>query len=225
MKKLISVAAVTFAMSVVNSAQGYDGFYVKGEVGGAIFSSDSVRKASKSINPLYGAAVGKKLTHNLRADINFHHKEPTLKFNGNTFKLRQSIILASLYYDFNTNSRFTPYVTAGIGWMFGKINGTIFTPERTIKAEPTEAIIATLESVPDVAPTKTIPASTTTTTFCSNGFAWNIGAGSQVKLSKHVSLDLGYRFMNISNLKNANVPGAYSNPNAHEVALGLVWNM
>ena len=56
-------------------------------------------------------------THHFETDASGHVPAPLVNFYGQrTFGLKSDVFLANLYYDFDTRSRFTPYVGMGIGF-------------------------------------------------------------------------------------------------------------
>ncbi len=114
-------------------------------------------------------------------------------------------LMLNAYYDFYNSSRFTPYLTAGLGIAF--INSNTF--------------YETLSTMGIFQATNT------------TNFAWQIGTGVGIELTKNIALDIGYKFLhygyfnhdteNIFSFSSAD----YKNSNigtvgtAHEVALGL----
>lgn len=75
-------------------------------------------------------------------------------------------VLANVYYDIDTNTKFSPYVGAGLG--FGRLS---------LEWEYTDFVDYEKE------------------TFKDSAFAWQIGAGFTYQLSETVDLDVGYRHM------------------------------
>lgn len=77
-------------------------------------------------------------------------------------------VLANVYYDIDTNTKFSPYVGAGLG--FGRLS---------LKWEYTDFLSSEY----------------TKETFKDSAFAWQVGAGFTYQLSATVNLDVGYRHM------------------------------
>ncbi|MBQ8677644.1 MAG: porin family protein [Alphaproteobacteria bacterium] len=108
--------------------------------------------------------------------------------------------MLNLYYDINTGTALTPYISGGIGLAH-------------IKAK---------SNYVDGTTTSNLSKST-------NEFAWQLGAGVSYALNDKVSIDLGYRYTDLGNLKGTthlNVdPGNAINMKAdfesHEVLLGV----
>lgn len=82
-----------------------------------------------------GGGIGYYINKNWRADFTLEQRFNTdvsgsYAFSGGTadakFGLKSTLGLFNVYYDFDTRSRFTPYVGAGIGWVDHKTsNGSI----------------------------------------------------------------------------------------------------
>ena len=53
-----------------------------------------------------------------------------------------------------------------------------------------------------------------------NSFAYNVGAGSRVNVSKNVDLDIGYKFVNLGKVKNAGIKSKF---NAHQLTAGVIF--
>lgn len=87
-----------------------------------------------------GGGVGMYFSRNVRADITVDHRfnadvEGNLADHAATlegvrrFGLSSTVALANVYYDFDTRSRFTPYVGVGLGFVHHKTkDGTVDNP-------------------------------------------------------------------------------------------------
>jgi opacity protein-like surface antigen len=75
-----------------------------------------------------GGGVGYYFNKNIRGDLTYEHRfnadvsgsiiDPNATLGGSRkFGLKSDLYLANLYYDFDSRSRFTPYVGAGLGWV------------------------------------------------------------------------------------------------------------
>ena len=93
---------------------------------------------------------------------------PALWTNRNTeAEVRTQNLMANVYYDFKNSSSFTPYVSAGLGASFNKLNVT--------------------ESVANVVTERANDKKT--------DFAWSVGLGLNYEISKNLDLDFAYRYM------------------------------
>jgi len=83
-----------------------------------------------------GAGVGRYFTSNIRGDLTYDHRfEADASGRIGTaggvraFGLKSDLFLANLYYDFATQSRFTPYVGVGLGFVHHQTTeGTVTNP-------------------------------------------------------------------------------------------------
>jgi opacity protein-like surface antigen len=232
MKKLLIslvVASVsTTALAAVEapkkgkSANNAPGFYVGAGLGGLIgqdFNAveDTYVKAKPKGQPflhLYNLLAGYKVNEYFRAEANGQYRG--LKYSGNdaTGTYNQKINNYSLflngYVDIPTNTVFTPYVTAGLGYAHN-ISGTLFGR--------------------DNAPAANFDAPGKST----SNFAWNIGFGSKMKIYENVDLALDYRFVDLgkvgthATVDNNTVPNTISatsqNLRVHQGLLSLIYNL
>ena len=106
-------------------------------------------------------------------------------------------LLANFYYDFRNSSNFTPYVGLGLGVAFieASVDASLTTPWGWAAGSVSDSETA---------------------------FAWNIGAGVAYNINDTVTIDLGYRYLNLGDSKfkfNNLKASAFSA--AHEIMLGL----
>lgn len=90
-------------------------------------------------------------------------------------KLKSQALLFNAYYDFDTQTAFTPYIGFGLG--FARLKGTMS------------------YNYEDAYEETNISGSKNRTNF-----AWQIGAGIAYDISKNVAIDLGYRYMDYGKL-------------------------
>ena len=104
--------------------------------------------------------------------------------------------LVNGYYDFPNHTKFTPYVSAGLGWLHNKIS-----EDRTGSAKFNG-----------------------TSSANRNSFAWQLGAGVSYVVTKNISIDLGYRFLDRAkrNFKVYNSDGSSAMLQIKPVHVGLV---
>jgi outer membrane immunogenic protein len=82
-------------------------------------------------------------------------------------EVRTQNLMANVYYDFKNKSKFTPYVSAGIGAAFNKLE----TVERTANVVTERASDKKTD------------------------FAWALGVGVNYEITNNLDLDLAYRYM------------------------------
>lgn len=158
----------------------------------------------------YGGFAGYKFNQFLRADVNgqirefqYGATEDRTKFSQ---KIRNYTLFVNGYVSLPTETVFTPYATIGIGYSHNQ-NGSL------------EAI----SSSPDVnfnAPGKD-----------TNNFAWNIGLGTRLKLYESFDLDVGYRYVDLGDVKTDSTASVASSISAasqklriHQGMLGLIYS-
>ena len=168
-----------------------------------------------------GAGVGYQVTPNIRTEVALAYRggfdldqsdagSPPTTFTG---KIRSLSLMLHGYYDFDVGGPWKPYVAAGLGAARNKV--------KTISA--------------------TNPASATLPQFFSNfqlegdtdnSFAWTLGAGVGYAVSPRMTLELGYRYVDLGDLKipsqtvlfnvgSMAYPGAKGELKSHEVTLGF----
>lgn len=110
-------------------------------------------------------------------------------------------LMFNTYYDIDTGSAFTPYLSAGIGAsVIDATFGFNFPNDTTVEGG-------------SISKTKT-------------KFAWAVGLGVSYNLSQNVDLDLGYRYLNagkitIDNSYDAGSESLSAKIATHDVSLGL----
>jgi opacity protein-like surface antigen len=118
--------------------------------------------------------------------------------------LKNQTLLFNAYYDFNTNTAFTPYIGAGLG--VARLKGT-------------------MNWVEDIDDGSSISSGKSRTNF-----AWQIGAGVAYNINENVAVDLGYRYIDYGKLSKSSSEeydwGDITISNkveskAHEIMLGL----
>ena len=152
------------------------------------------KDADETIYPNISAAIGfdfsKVSKVNARAELEYTYKDkatfaPNISsaiFNGVDFsnltegfpsvlvnELRTQSLMLNGYYDFKNKSKFTPYLSAGVG---------VSRIENKVSINP-EAL-GTSENI---------------TTDTNNNFTWTAGAGVAYKVTENVALDLSYRYV------------------------------
>lgn len=115
-------------------------------------------------------------------------------------------MMLNLYKDFGTFGRITPYVGAGIGVAYNKMDEVYFTGN--------PSLVNRIGGNSDLS------------------FAWSLMAGVGYKLTNRAVLDVGYRYIDLGSIESSNIDniGAY-NPRvqlddlaSHEIRVGLRYN-
>lgn len=113
--------------------------------------------------------------------------------------VRHNSYMANLYYDFTlSDSKWTPYVGAGIGF------GT-YRQKATVEVDVPDALVGTVASMFPVGEMTVADDKLTE-------FEWQVGFGAAYNFTEDWALDIGYRF------NSANVAGEFVY--AHEFKLG-----
>ncbi len=115
---------------------------------------------------------------------------------GLTIKVKTLGALLNGYYDFPNRTKFTPYASAGLGWLQNKISET-----RRGSAKFNGMGSAS-----------------------QNSFAWQLGAGLSYAVTKNVAIDLGYRYIDRvkRNFKVSNSNGSIAILQIKPVHVGLL---
>jgi len=197
MKKLLSTI-LALSIASANAADMASGYYVKAELGKSWPNSFSGNgsptdylKAKPKNNLTYGLAIGYRFNDKFRADVNGQIRCLDYKASGSVpiagagtgtaqVQQNQQIKNYSLffngYYDIAMVSMFTPYVTAGFGYAYNNANAL------ASQSNPASG-------------------SFTATGKNTSNFAWNVGAGTAVKLHANVDLDIAYRYVSLGKVR------------------------
>jgi len=132
-KKFLTIACCAALLSIYTTAYSAEGLYLSGNIGGAILSDSDVtntkpagNNGSLSYNSgvALGVAVGYDYGNSMRAELEIEYqKNDTDKFNPSgsgainaNGDISSTAFLANGYYDFHSESAFTPFVTGGLGF-------------------------------------------------------------------------------------------------------------
>jgi opacity protein-like surface antigen len=175
---------------------------------------------------LFGLGVGYKFNDWLRFDVtgeyrgksNFHGSD-NVRFTGGSGVDNYSgsksewVVMANAYVDLGTWYNFTPYVGAGIGAANIKISG--FRDDGF-----------------------TNPGSANSTAYAADAdkwnFAWALHAGISYKVSQSMSIDFGYRYIDLGNATTGATrafdgsftnggPFTFNHIYSHDLKLGIRW--
>ncbi len=199
----------------------YPGFYMGAGIGwsGAqkfkerdpVYINDRPDTRSATFN----IHAGYKINKYFRADLNTQYRRfrydptSTSSMGGGTISYNQKVNNYSLfvngYADLPNKTRFTPYVTVGVGYSHNEGK------DLTVRSSA-------------------VPVASFTSSGNSNGdFAWNIGIGSRIKIDDLLDLDLSYRYLDLGKVKvNAtkngagmDIPAASQDLKVHQVLFNL----
>jgi opacity protein-like surface antigen len=176
---------------------------------------------------LFGLGVGYKFNDWLRFDVtgeyrgkaNFHGSD-NVRFNGgsgvDTYSGSKSewVVMANAYVDLGTWYNFTPYVGAGVGAANIKISGFRddgFNFSPTLKNSTAYAADADKWN-----------------------FAWALHAGVTYKVTQSMSIDFGYRYIDLGNATTGATrafdgsfvnggPFTFNHIYSHDLKLGIRW--
>ncbi|AMJ61218.1 outer membrane protein [Bosea sp. PAMC 26642] len=197
-------------------------------VGGTFFG------ATKNATAFFGGVgIGYRFNNWFRADITGEYRGAgsigvTDKFfnagvNGeqtNTYKgnLSSIVTLFNAYVDLGTWNCLTPYLGAGIGYASNSVSGL------TDQGVQNDTRFLNLY-VPTLGVAKTGRES---------GLAWALMAGVGYEVNKNLTLELGYRYLNLGDAKSGSIYNAFngevSRPlkvkdiDSHDFRIGMRWN-
>ncbi len=138
-------------------------------------------------------------------------------------KVDAQTLMFNVYFDIPTETRFSPYITAGLGMAF--LNG-----KSSFDFATAEGIYDTQGDVISVIDSGSGSTGHSTRT----NLAWNVGAGVGVELADDLFLDAGYRFVSLGTFKSktyngsGNFRGLHANTKTsslydHQISVGLRW--
>ncbi len=189
-------------------------WYIRADVGHATFADPTIIEDNRF--NLYdtridnqwaaGGGVGYYFSKAVRGDLTWDHRFSTdvhgninqnlVNFPGpRTFGMKNDVFLANLYYDFDTRSRFTPYVGIGLG----------MTHNQTSTGTAIDTCGCGFSNV-----------------SIAGASQWSVAgalmAGASVAIRDRLHLDAGYRFLYLGNAHTGEMTG--TNPVAGATAAG-----
>ncbi|HRJ69350.1 MAG TPA: outer membrane beta-barrel protein [Beijerinckiaceae bacterium] len=189
---------------------GMSGLYLRGDIGVGVMSSASMKSTlgPTIVAPNYmvdkysfdnvafaGVGVGYQFNSFLRFDVTGEYRTTSKfsafdSFNGTSFgmpcikcynlyssSIDSSNLMANAYIDLGTWSGLTPYVGAGIGFAHHKVSG-----------------------LQDVGVAATIGGFGYAADTSQTNFAWALMAGVGMQVTRNLTMDLGYRYMNMGSV-------------------------
>jgi opacity protein-like surface antigen len=214
------------------------GFYLRGDVGVGIqsiskYHQDDVAQFGgtffgKTDNAAFfaGLGIGYRFNNWLRFDITGEYRgsssigvndivfNPFINdFQTNTYKgnLTSLVTLFNGYIDLGTWNCLTPYIGAGIGFTQNRVSG--LTDQGSVAGFPTLGY-----------------ANSGTNT----DLAWALMAGLGYEVNKNLTLELGYRYLNLSDAQSGRLINAFTGQiqgplkardiDSHDFRIGMRWN-
>lgn len=206
-------------------------WYLRGDVGysmpmrpsaegllpGGIIRDFDKEKLGKTL--LLGAGVGYRFNNWLRADVTGEWRRSAAftatnsasnyvdGYSAERARFSAATFLLNGYVDLGTWSGFTPYIGAGVG-----------VSRKQTRDWTTEVVCFTALCAPS-GPSASLPNSSKT------GFTWALMAGTAIQLTNQLSLDLGYRFLNMGGMTTKadafGVSAKFADVKVNEARLGL----
>lgn len=210
MKKLLCVALLVPAVSFAaghkpNSAEGYYGRVDLG-VDMRVDNKLSIPgvgdfKIKNNKTAAVGFGLGYTFNEYFRSDLNLQIRNlKTIDKSNSSNKAKNNAVTAMLngFVDLPTGTMFTPYGMVGVG----------------------------MSSIQNADTTLTVGSSSISYKRKNNtAFAWNAGLGVKTTIQDNVSLDLGYKFVNVGEMKyKINNVSKKSKIQAHELAAGVIFS-
>lgn len=211
MKKLLCVALLvpSVAFAAAGKQATSEGYYGRFDLGADFTKSQKTQDMNFKANnaPVVSGGIGYKFNEFFRTDINmqYRHLKTEIK-DGNIASVGENnlnkITTSALTFmlngtvDLPNRSIFTPYATAGFGMSTIKNGKADYTKSGNFFTRKGKG---------------------------KTSLAWNAGFGVNTKIQENMSLDFGYKFVNIGKL-DYNVYGAKASPKlqAHELTAGVI---
>lgn len=203
MKKTLLITALSVAfISTSAMAQDYH-HYISGKGAAVRLENKFTATGSKEITKPYNldhkksdTVAGLRLAYgvniplwsnDMRVELEYGYNGKA-KLDGRSFspnvnyksEIKSQFLMANVYYDFDLDSDWTPYVGAGIGYA-------------RVKADNTFSNIGSMTS--------------TSLSKSSGNFAWNLTAGVSYEMTENLSIDASYRYMDYGKAKTSDDTG------------------
>lgn len=207
MKKIISTSLVACSVMLTANAYGADGLYVSADVGLAMLNdADATDRSLPGIEANMEYDAGVAVIAALGYRMQQFRFEGEIGYQVNDFDQQsgfgqnldlegdQTVLsfLANVYYDIPTNSRFTPFITAGIGFAMVDINDLRY-----------------------AAATRQQPFSDDDTVL-----AGQVGAGVSYAVNDKTDVELKYRYFMADDLEFSD-GSTLDGPSSHNIYLGM----
>lgn len=132
-KRLLTLFSTLFFLSAAASAYSVEGLYVEGLLGAAWLTDSDISEAggnaeiSYENGALFGIAMGYQLNmFRVEAELSYMQNDiDDTTANGVSYDsigdVSGTAAMFNAYYDFQTSSAITPYLTAGLGWAWVEV--------------------------------------------------------------------------------------------------------
>ncbi len=225
MKKTLLASAMLIGLAPFGEAHAADlkGIYLGAKVGAAFMEADGIKNTSDVANPaavtktstddtvaVFGMSLGydwasKGLPVRTELEYAYRHglsydSDPLFVNAGvpvrATSDLNSHTLMVNGYYDFKNQSKFTPFVGAGLGMSWNKTD-----TDGTVIATGASEVVSRSES----------------------SFAWNLGAGVAYELTENMSLDTMYRYTDLGDAVWGRSSAELTSKDitSHELTVGL----
>ena len=214
--------AILFGTSMaLNTFSSHAAPFIKANVGYAVPTKLSdgpdgyIANKKPSNAALYGIGAGYKFNDKFLTYVDYTHvgnMKYSADVNGYNYKqnIKADLVNLNFQYNIKNDSKFIPYVTAGVG-SSRNTAGTI-----TMTDSTTNEVHFTQES------------------NAQNQFTWNAGVGVDYKLNEKVALGTSYQYCNLGKIKSSEDVASsilgdiksdpkQSNLNLHTVNLGVTY--
>ncbi|MBX9908385.1 MAG: outer membrane beta-barrel protein [Beijerinckiaceae bacterium] len=228
------------------------GWYLRGDVGvSAVTVGKYDQREARQANATFfgkeerssaffgGAGVGYRFNNWFRVDGTFEYRggstvgvSDSIDFTNsfgrpgrltNTYKgnLTSMVALFNAYVDLGTWNCLTPYIGAGIGYASNTISG--LTDQGINYPDPTGAFSSVIQ-----------PTLGTASKGDKSGVAWALMAGVGYEVNKNLTLEVGYRYLNLGDAQSGPIRNAFRNEtygplkakeiDSHDIKIGMRWN-
>jgi opacity protein-like surface antigen len=238
--------------AIQQSAAASSGIYLRGDFAWAnqnfssVYEPPAYQLSHTSIESTrsWGVGIGRYFSSNIRGDLTFDWRgeagikgsvlDPAATVRGERqFGVKNMVALANLYYDFDTRSRFTPYIGVGLGFA----RNTTSAGGVSILSTPAD------NCDPGFAGGPTHTCSATFAGATKTNAAGALMAGFSAKLHDRLHLDAGYRFLYLGGARTGDIvvtnteiaTGTATTTNgvdpivhdlhAHEFRVGIRWDI
>ncbi len=222
------------------------GIYLRGDIGVGVQSVGKYSQATVDATPggrffgktdnaafFGGVGIGYRFNNWFRVDGTFEYRgagqigvNDRVDFpdgQGGTFQLSNTykgnlssmVTLFNGYIDLGTWNCLTPYIGAGIGYASNRITG--LTDQGALWGAPW-----------------TGPTLSTAGSGTKSGMAWALMAGVGYEVNKNLTLELGYRYLNLGDAQSGRLYNAFNTEvyaplkakdiDSHDIRIGMRWN-
>lgn len=198
-----------------------------------------IRKEEQSTNFFGGVGIGYRFNNWFRVDGTFEYRgggtigatdqidytniygRPGTLRNTYRGNMSSMVALFNAYVDLGTWNCLTPYLGAGIGVASHRVSGV--TDQGVNWVDPTGPFNSVIQ-----------PTLGTAGNGNRSGVAWALMAGVGYEVNKNLTLEVGYRYLNMGRAQSGAITDAFSGQNygplkvknidSHDIRIGMRWN-